>query len=74
MKIILAGTSGFIGSEILSRLLLNPSVTHLIILSRRPLPEIAARDPRISVIVLENFLVYPETVTNELVGARACLW
>jgi hypothetical protein len=74
MKFILTGTSGFIGGEILSQCLSLPSLTSLIILSRRPLPEIAARDPRISVTVLDNFLVYPEEVVKQLAGAKACLW
>jgi hypothetical protein len=74
MKFILTGTSGFIGGEILSQCLALPSLTTLIILSRRPLPEIAARDPRISVLVLENFLIYPEEVVKQLAGAKACLW
>jgi hypothetical protein len=74
MKFILTGTSGFIGGEILSQCLSLPSLISLIILSRRPLPEISARDPRISIIVLENFLIYPEDVVKQLVGAKACLW
>jgi hypothetical protein len=74
MKFILAGTSGFIGQEILSQLLQLPSVSSLIILSRRELPEIAARGSRIKVIVLQNFLSYPGSVIQELVGANACLW
>jgi hypothetical protein len=74
MKFILTGTSGFIGGEILSQCLSLHSLTALIILSRRPLPEISARDSRISIIVLENFLVYPEEVVKQLVGAKVCLW
>jgi hypothetical protein len=74
MKFILTGTSGFIGGEILSQCLSLPSLTTLIILSRRPLPEISARDHRISIIVLESFLVYPEEVVKQLARAKACLW
>jgi hypothetical protein len=74
MKFILTGTSGFIGGEILAQCLTLPSLTTLIILSRRLLPEIAARDAKISIIVLENFLVYPEEVVKQLAGAKACLW
>lgn len=74
MKVILAGSTGLIGSEVLSHLIQNKNITSIIILSRRPLPEIAARDSRIKVIVLSNFLVYEEEVRNELSGARAVLW
>lgn len=74
MKFILTGASGFIGGEILSQLLQKPSITSLIILSRRPLPELEARSSRIKVILLENFLSYPDSVVYELAGANACLW
>jgi len=74
MKLILTGTSGFIGTEILTQSLLNPTITSLIILSRRPLPDIATRDPRIHVHVLENFLSYPDSVKSDLKGAKAVLW
>ena len=74
MKFILAGTSGFIGREILSQLLQKSSITSLIVLSRRPLPELAARSSRIKVIVFENFLSYPDSLLQELAKAKACLW
>jgi nucleoside-diphosphate-sugar epimerase len=74
MKFILTGTSGFIGSEILSQLLQKSSVTCLIILSRRPLPELDGRGSRIKLIVLDNFLSYPDSVVQALAGAKACLW
>jgi nucleoside-diphosphate-sugar epimerase len=74
MKIILFGASGFIGSSLLTHCLQEPSLTSLIVISRRQLPSIASLDPRIKVIVLENFLTYPESVINELTGAKACFW
>ncbi|KAN0104872.1 hypothetical protein V8E51_010617 [Hyaloscypha variabilis] len=74
MKIIIFGASGFIGSSLLTHCLQEPSLTSLIVISRRQLPSIASLDPRIKVIVLENFLTYPESVLNELTGAKACFW
>jgi hypothetical protein len=74
MKYILTGTSGFIGSEILTHCLSNPLITSLLILSRRPLPDIESRDPRIKVLVLDNFLSYPESTKSELSGVKAVLW
>jgi len=74
MKYILAGTSGFIGSEILAHCLSNPLITSLLILSRRPLPDIKSRDPRINVVVLDDFLTYPESVKSEFSGVKAVLW
>jgi hypothetical protein len=74
MKYILTGTSGFIGTEILAQALLNPLVTSLLILSRRPLPTISSVDPRMKVIVLENFLSYPDALKSELNGVKAVFW
>ena len=74
MKYILAGTSGFIGSEILTHCLSNPLITSLLILSRRPLPDIESRDPKIKVIVLDDFLSYPESAKSDFGGVKAVLW
>ncbi|KUJ20051.1 uncharacterized protein LY89DRAFT_469857 [Mollisia scopiformis] len=74
VKVILAGASGFIGTELLSHLLSSTSITSIIILSRRPLADIAARDPRIRVFVLKSFLEFEEEVRGELEGARAVFW
>jgi hypothetical protein len=74
MKYILTGTSGFIGSEILTHCLSNPLITSLLILSQRPLPDIESCDPRIKVLVLDNFLSYPASIKSELSGVKAVLW
>jgi hypothetical protein len=74
MKYILTGTSGFIGAEILTQCLSSPLVTSLLILSRRPLPSVAALDPRIKVLVLGTFLSYPDSLKSELSGVKAVLW
>jgi hypothetical protein len=74
MKFILAGASGLIGGEVLNQCLQNPSIPSLILLSRRELPEIVARDQRIHIVVLEDFLSYPESVTQQFEGTKACLW
>lgn len=74
MKVIIAGATGLIGSEVLSQIIQNTSITSIIILSRRPLPEIATRDARIKVIVMESFLRYDDEVKKELSGAKAVLW
>lgn len=74
MKVIIAGATGLIGSEVLSQLIQNKNITSIIILSRRPLPEVGARDERIKVIVMESFLRYEDEVKKELSGAKAVLW
>jgi nucleoside-diphosphate-sugar epimerase len=73
MKIILTGCTGFIGSEVLSQCIRNPSVTSIIALSRRSLPE-TANDPKLKTIIMEDFNFYPDSVLEDLSGADACIW
>ncbi|KAJ7478701.1 hypothetical protein B0H11DRAFT_1864441 [Mycena galericulata] len=75
MKIILAGTTGFIGSEVLAQCSRDPSINFIIVLSRRPLPDALAVDPsKVRVIVMKDFKVYPEEVVKQMKDADACIW
>jgi uncharacterized protein YbjT (DUF2867 family) len=74
MKFILTGCTGFIGSEVLSQCLRNPSISSVIALSRRKLPEAISNDPKLKVVVMKDFKLYPESVLLELAGADACIW
>ena len=71
MKVILAGSSGFIGQEVLSQALSNPTITSLVALSRRPLP---TSNPKLKTILLEDFTSYSPAVLQELSGAESCIW
>ncbi|KFY94867.1 hypothetical protein V498_03679 [Pseudogymnoascus sp. VKM F-4517 (FW-2822)] len=73
MKVILTGATGFIGGEVLRQALLHPSITTLIVLSRRALsPPIT--HPKLHVIILADFAIYPPEVLTQLDGAEACIW
>ncbi|KAF4633899.1 hypothetical protein G7Y89_g4214 [Cudoniella acicularis] len=74
MKFILTGCTGFIGSEVLSQCLRNPSITSIIALSRRELPKAVANDPKLKVLIMKDFNNYPDSVIKELSGADACIW
>ncbi|KAK0247503.1 hypothetical protein LTS09_017381 [Friedmanniomyces endolithicus] len=71
MKIILTGSTGFIGSAVLSRCLAHPSVTSIIALSRRPIP---VSHPKLTTVIQSNFLAYPPEILSQLQGAEACIW
>ena len=73
-KIILTGATGFIGSEVLKQCLAHPSVTSVVALSRRPLPEPIAKHPKLEVIIHEDFSSYSSTLLKNLAGATACIW
>ncbi|KAH6716172.1 hypothetical protein BKA61DRAFT_602659 [Leptodontidium sp. MPI-SDFR-AT-0119] len=74
MKIILTGSTGMIGTEVLTQSINNTSITEIVILSRRALPPTHPTSPKIKTIIISDFLSYPSQVLNELVGAEACIW
>ncbi|KAF4635151.1 hypothetical protein G7Y89_g2940 [Cudoniella acicularis] len=74
MKIILTGATGFIGKEVLHRAVAHPSITSIACLTRRALPESVSTNPKVKVIILNDFLSYPPDVLSQLEGAEACIW
>ncbi|KAL9637101.1 MAG: hypothetical protein Q9164_002408 [Protoblastenia rupestris] len=74
MKIILAGSTGFIGREVLEQCLQTSSITAIIALSRRDLPLSASNNSKLKVVIMDDFLCYPESVLIEIKGAEACIW
>ncbi|KAH7319248.1 hypothetical protein BKA65DRAFT_514095 [Rhexocercosporidium sp. MPI-PUGE-AT-0058] len=74
MKVILTGSTGFIGSEVLSRAIDHPFITSIICITRRALPESIFSNPKVKVIILKDFTSYPPEVISQLSGAEACIW
>ncbi|KAH9205111.1 hypothetical protein DL95DRAFT_397944 [Leptodontidium sp. 2 PMI_412] len=74
MKIILTGSSGFIGTEILAQALSNPAITSIIALSRKPLPSIHTSNPKLTVVIIEEFNSYTPEILKQLEGAEGCIW
>ncbi|KAL4735748.1 hypothetical protein BDV11DRAFT_28147 [Aspergillus similis] len=74
MKIILAGTTGFVGTEVLHQALQNPSITSIVVLSRKQLPDSVATNPKVTVEIVDEFLSYPDSLLQDLTGAEACIW
>jgi uncharacterized protein YbjT (DUF2867 family) len=70
MKVILTGSTGFVGREILNQCLAHPAITSVVALSRRELPQ----HDKLKVAVIEDFLSYPESVREDIKGAEACIW
>lgn len=73
MKVILTGSTGFVGGEVLNECLRNPAVTSIVALSRRDLPQ-AATNPKLNVVIVTDFKVYSDAVLEQLRGADACIW
>lgn len=78
MKIIVAGSTGFVGTEIIRQALSNPAITSIAALGRRgnPVPQNAgptADATKLKSVVLDDFENYTESVKKELTGADACI-
>ncbi|KAJ7504307.1 hypothetical protein B0H11DRAFT_2349828 [Mycena galericulata] len=74
MKFILTGATGFVGGEVLAQCRRNPAISSIVVLTRRPLPESIAADPKVQGIVLKDFKTYPDEIVQQIVGADACIW
>ena len=73
MKVILTGSTGFIGGEVLKHCLANVDIDSLVILSRRQLPQLQGI-PKAKVVLMQDFLQYPTEVLEDIDGSDACIW
>ncbi|KAL1302601.1 hypothetical protein AAFC00_002977 [Neodothiora populina] len=78
MKIILAGATGFLGSEVLRQCIAKSSyVQHVYAVVRKPLEDRKlAQDPKCTEIVLEDFEQWPQHLLElfKQEGVRGCIW
>lgn len=79
MKLIVAGSTGFVGTELIRQALSNPTITSIAALARRPttVPLNAgpgADSAKLKSVICEDFGNYPESVKQDLAGADACIW
>ncbi|KAL6365320.1 hypothetical protein LRP88_01307 [Fusarium phalaenopsidis] len=75
MHVILTGATGLVGSGVLDAMLKTKDITKISILSRRPVPMATdSKDPRVNVIIHNDFATYKPEVLRELAGARGCVW
>ncbi len=75
MKLIVAGATGFVGTETTIQALKNLEITSVVALSRRPLElEECVDTSKLTNIVLDDFDHYPEDAKKDLADADACVW
>ncbi|KAF1833672.1 hypothetical protein BDW02DRAFT_569761 [Decorospora gaudefroyi] len=72
-KILLSGVTGRIGSQVLHQALRNPSVSSVIALSRRAIPDLEGCK-KVEVVLLDDFTRYSDEVLSKLSGADGCIW
>jgi nucleoside-diphosphate-sugar epimerase len=77
MKLVIGGSTGFVGVELVRQALSNPAITSVVALSRRetPLPPEAGPDStKLRSLVCDNFESYSDRIKKELEDADACIW
>ncbi|KAK0672396.1 hypothetical protein QBC41DRAFT_313750 [Cercophora samala] len=80
MKLIVAGSTGFVGAEIIRQALSNPHIVSVVALSRRPAPTPQNLEPTADLTKLKSVTIddfgeeYPDSVKEELSNADACIW
>jgi dihydrodipicolinate reductase len=72
-KLLISGVTGRIGAEVLEQALGNTSISCIIALSRRALPELAGH-AQLEVVVLEDFTKYSDEIVAKLSGANGAIW
>jgi uncharacterized protein YbjT (DUF2867 family) len=74
MKLIVTGATGFIGSEVVRQCISNPTVTSILVVSRRePAKEITGSS-KVKVILHQDFSGWPSSLSDQLEGAEGCIW
>lgn len=71
--ILLTGATGRVGAGILALALQSPTISHITILSRRPV-RLAEQSPKATVILHEDFSSYPPDLVSKLSGITGCIW
>ncbi|RTE81619.1 hypothetical protein BHE90_003907 [Fusarium euwallaceae] len=79
MKVVVAGATGFVGTEVIRQAISHPKITSVIALARREtaVPEGSVSQADISKlksVVCDDFINYPEHVKAEISDADACIW
>ncbi|MCJ1451528.1 hypothetical protein MMC28_001867 [Mycoblastus sanguinarius] len=79
MKLIVAGASGFVATEVIRQSLSIPKFTSVIAIARRPVSTPSnlsqgADASKLHSVVLDNYCSYPDDVNKQLAGANAYIW
>lgn len=75
MHLILTGATGLVGSATLDAMLKMKDITKISVLSRRPVPLAAhGNDPRVQVLLHQDFGSYPPELLSQLNGANGAVW
>ena len=79
MKLVIAGATGFVATELIRQSLSIPKITSVIAIARHPVSTPSKLSPnadpsKLHSVIIENYGSYPEDVIKQLAGADACIW
>ncbi|KAJ4179016.1 hypothetical protein NW755_012754 [Fusarium falciforme] len=79
MKLVVAGATGFLGTEVVRQALSHPKIASVIALARRQTAVPGgsgsqADASKLKSVACDNFISYPESVKTEIPDADACIW
>lgn len=74
MKVIVTGATGLAGRGIVKACLSDDRITKVVILARREPAEEVKTNPKVEVVLHDDFSQYPDELMEKLGGAEACLW
>lgn len=74
MKVIVTGATGFVGKQVVVQCIETPGISSIIVLSRRDIDEALSKNPKVHVILHQDFLSYPHDLLEQLKGSQGCIW
>lgn len=75
MKLIVAGATGLVGTEVIRQSLQISQITQVIALARKPAQvEDDIDSSKLKSVVISDYEEYPDHVKAEFAGADACIW
>lgn len=75
MKLIVAGGTGYLATEVIRQSLLIPEITSIVVLARKLIQvDDGIGSSKLKTVVLQDYGEYSDDVKTALTGADACIW
>ena len=74
MKFIVTGATGLVGAAVLKHCIARSEISSIVVITRKPIPAELANHAKVTAIVHEDYLTYPEDLIDKCRGAEVCLW
>ena len=78
MKLVVAGASGYVATDLIRQALALPQITSVVALARRSVSAPENSDPKdaakLQTAVIQGYDAYPDDVKKQLADADACIW